>query len=290
MSVQFKGKIYKVKKKKGFFTLDLTAKGITDIREIKGLENLSRLQILKLSDNKIFEISGLENLKSLQKLYLFGNEISEIKNIDNLENLQELYLNNNKIKEIKGIRNLGKIKLINLNNNLITKSEALNELQSLMLLSIYGNPIFRYAEEQFGLILSPNKATKYCGKLNIDYIKDFIKKLSLAHKKIKFDTISSQTGMKSQYLKLFVEEMIINKEINARIKEDFLSFNKEDIKYLSEETGEIHYIKNVGQPIDIKCKNCSEILHLTAEMLTKSSIVCKTCGIEIKLQKDFNHV
>lgn len=268
MSVQYKGKKYNVKKKKGLFTLDLNAKGITDIREIKGLEKLDNLNVLKLTDNQISEINGLENLTSLQKLYLSGNNIKEIKNIDNLINL----------------------KLINLNYNLITKSENLIEMENLMILSIYGNPLFKYAEEQFGLILSPHKAIQYCGKLNIAYIKDFIKKLSLAHKKIKFETIASQTGMKSRYLKPLIEEMIINKEINARIKEDFLSFGKEDIKYKSEGIGEIHYIKDNRNPIDIICTNCGETIHLTKVMLNKESVICKTCGIEIIIQKDFNRV
>lgn len=66
-----KGKKYYVKGGK----LDLSEKEITDIAEIKGLDNLTNLQELDLSFNMITEIKGLEKLKDLKKLDLSMNPI-----------------------------------------------------------------------------------------------------------------------------------------------------------------------------------------------------------------------
>lgn len=257
MTVEFNNKKYSVKKKSGLQTLDLTAKGIKDIRDIIGLENLTNVQVLKLAKNQISEIDGLENLICLERLYL----------------------NDNIIQEIKGIKHLDNLKLINLNNNYITTSENLDEMDNLMVLSIYGNPLFKYAEEQFGLILSPNKAVKYCGKLSMERIKDTIKKMSLIHKKIRLKVIASKTGMNLTFVKKIVEEMIINQEIDARINDDFLSFGQDNAKYAPEGT-----LVNLF-PIKISCTNCNETIEVVKEMSNKDYVICKTCGSEIFIQK-----
>ena len=57
--------------------LDLGDLGITDINEIKGLENLTSLQELCLGNNRITEIKGLESLVNLQILDLQENPIKE---------------------------------------------------------------------------------------------------------------------------------------------------------------------------------------------------------------------
>lgn len=69
--VTYKGRRYYVKNGK----LELRLKKISDITEIKGLENLTNLERLILDHNKITEIKGLENLIALRELDLRFNPI-----------------------------------------------------------------------------------------------------------------------------------------------------------------------------------------------------------------------
>jgi len=115
--IRFRGSTYKVKRN----ALKLSGKGIQDISELVGLENLTDLKALYLSGNQITEIKGLGSLKYLKILDLRHNKISEIKGLENLELLQELYLDGNNITEIKGLENLFNLKVLSLSNNPIPK-------------------------------------------------------------------------------------------------------------------------------------------------------------------------
>jgi len=101
-------------KKDGLLALDLSGKEIKDINEINGLETLTNLQVLKLSNNQIGEIKGLETLKNLLELDLSHNKITEIQGLNNLINLKRLNLEGNLFVTIKGLENLIKLKHINL--------------------------------------------------------------------------------------------------------------------------------------------------------------------------------
>ena len=114
MSVIYYGKSYKVKKKRGLLTLNLSYKKINYISDIEGLENLTDLQVLKLNDNSILNTVGLESLRNLVILDLSYNQITEIKNLENLVNLKELHLEGNKITEIKGLDTLTKLEKVTL--------------------------------------------------------------------------------------------------------------------------------------------------------------------------------
>lgn len=74
------------------------------ISEIKGLDNLTKIEDLDLGTNQILEIKGLENLVNLKELFLPGNRISEVKGLDNLVNLKEVWLNNNRIERLDDLR------------------------------------------------------------------------------------------------------------------------------------------------------------------------------------------
>lgn len=112
MSVIYNGIRYKVKKKKGLLTLNLSWKDIEcfrdkikNISEIIGLKSLTELQVLNLNNNSISKIEGLETLNNLEKLYLENNKILEIKGLDSLTKLRELNLINNKISQIENFVN-----------------------------------------------------------------------------------------------------------------------------------------------------------------------------------------
>ena len=75
--------------------LYLEGKGIEKISEIEGLDTLTDLQYLLLSENQIKEIDGLDTLTSLCGLALNNNQITEIKGLEKLTNLQTLSLSDN---------------------------------------------------------------------------------------------------------------------------------------------------------------------------------------------------
>ncbi len=142
MSVEYKGKVYKVKKRKdGNLLLNLYKKKIDDITEIKGLEDLKNLETLYLENNNISEIKGLENLKNLTYLNLKNNNISEIKGLENLKNLECLYLRNNNIIEIEGLENITNLKNLDLRNNNISEIKGLENLKNLEDLDLRNNNI-----------------------------------------------------------------------------------------------------------------------------------------------------
>jgi len=121
--------------------LDLYESGIGDISEIKGLENLTNLQLLQLQENGIEEIKGLENLTNLKRLYLLDNSITEIKGLENLTNLEVLNLSSNEIKVIKGLENLTELRVLRLRWNNISKIKGLENLTKLETLCLGDNKI-----------------------------------------------------------------------------------------------------------------------------------------------------
>lgn len=185
MSIEYKGKTIKAKKKSGLLTLNLSSNQIKDITEIKGLENLVNLQVLYLANNQISEIKGLENLHNLQKLDIANNQITEIKGLDNLSNLSSLFLGNNQISRIVGLDQLSNLKSLKLNKNQIAEIQGLESLvnlhnldlsynqikefkgfenlNNLKLLYIYNNPAYEELRHVFGS-LGPREVLEYCKK------------------------------------------------------------------------------------------------------------------------------
>ncbi len=121
--------------------LELSNRGIKDISEIKGLDNVLNLKELHLALNQITEIKGLDNLINLEALVLEGNQITEIKGLDNLKNLRWLNLNRNQIKEVKGLKTLKKLLGLYLNKSQITEIKGLDTLINLSILDLSENQI-----------------------------------------------------------------------------------------------------------------------------------------------------
>jgi len=156
--------------------LNLSNRGIKDITDIDGLENLIELQSLNLNDNQISEIKGLEKLVNLKFLDLRNNLISDIKGLETLTNLYALWLSNNQIFEIKGLEKLTNLQFLNISNNQIIDIKGLEMLKKLKELKIHKN----YIQEINGLDslenleelnLSSNQITEIKGLENLRNLK-----------------------------------------------------------------------------------------------------------------------
>jgi hypothetical protein len=117
MSVVYDNKEYKVKKKGGLLSLDLSHMNIMDISEIKGLETLTGLQVLILNFNNIKKIKNLETLVNLEHLELEYNHIEVLEGLDNLKKLKYLSLFSNEIAQIKSFENKGNLKTFYFSKN-----------------------------------------------------------------------------------------------------------------------------------------------------------------------------
>ncbi len=118
--------------------LDLSDNKIVDISP---LQNLSSLQRLELRFNQIVDISPLQNLSSLQSLDLSDNKIVDISPLQNLSSLQSLYLYANQIVDISPLQNLSSLQRLNLSNNQIVDISPLQNLSSLQSLDLSDNKI-----------------------------------------------------------------------------------------------------------------------------------------------------
>ena len=135
--VNIRDKTYNVKKN----TLNLRNKRITSLDEISGLNNLSYLAQLDLSNNNITEIKGLDNFPNLIHLDLSNNAIIDIKGLQNLPNLVFLDLSGNNITQITGLENLKRLRILKLNRNVIREITGLDSLKDLMTLFLEQNQI-----------------------------------------------------------------------------------------------------------------------------------------------------
>jgi len=229
-TVEFEGKLYEVKIKKGLKTLKLYNLGIKDITELKGLDNLTDLQVLNLAGNQITEIKGLENLRSLERLLLYNNQITEIKGLENLTKLDYLTLWKNPVfKESKDMfggtganeQYKDPQAAVNYCQNAPKREEKVRKEREQKEREQREREV-REAEQREQEQMDRKKKEK---KVKIKAIES-IKKLSIVYKEIKIDKISSKIGLDLEYIENLIEEMIINKEIEAEIDEDSLIFKK----------------------------------------------------------------
>jgi len=122
-------------------TLILRDLGITDIDEIEGLERLTNLEKLDLSNNQIKVIKRLDSLVNLRTLSMRVNQIEKIQGLEKLTLLHDLNLYFNKITEITGLETLELLGRLNLGNNKLTEIKGLESLKYLEELYLYMNHI-----------------------------------------------------------------------------------------------------------------------------------------------------
>ena len=92
-------------------------------RNLKLIGELTSLQKLNLSFNKITTIQGLDNVTKLRVLNLYGNQITTTQGLEKLTNLQELNLGKNQITKIEGLEKLTDLKILDVSKNNISEKE-----------------------------------------------------------------------------------------------------------------------------------------------------------------------
>ena len=153
MVVEYRGREYSVKKRAGLLTLNLSAKKIDDIGEIKGLNLLSELEILQLDHNNLTKISGLDSLKSLRILDLRSNKITKIEGLEQLSNLEELNLELNQIRVLESLDHLTKLRELCLFGNKISRIESFENKDSVKRFFLgNSNPVYREILSVYGLV------------------------------------------------------------------------------------------------------------------------------------------
>lgn len=88
-----------------------------NIKIIKNLEIMPKLEYLNLGLNEISKIEGLDKLPKLKTLRLHSNKISKIENLEKLQQLEFLDLRYNQIEWIEGLGYLDNAKKIALDGN-----------------------------------------------------------------------------------------------------------------------------------------------------------------------------
>ncbi|HDM9354905.1 TPA: InlB B-repeat-containing protein, partial [Listeria monocytogenes] len=87
------------------------------ITDITPVANMTRLNSLKIGNNKITDLSPLANLSQLTWLEIGTNQISDINAVKDLTKLKMLNVGSNQISDISVLNNLSQLNSLFLNNN-----------------------------------------------------------------------------------------------------------------------------------------------------------------------------
>ena len=98
--------------------------------DVQGLEKLTQLRRLFLTDCRVSDVKGLEGLTKLEYLELYGNQLTELpKGLEKLTQLRTLNLRNNQLIDLQGLAKLTQLEYLHRSNNPdLTKAQS-NELQ-----------------------------------------------------------------------------------------------------------------------------------------------------------------
>ena len=110
--------------------LDFNSKKLTEVP--KGLEKLTQLRDLHLSDNKLTDVKSLEKLTQLQWLSLYGNQLTDVKGLENLTQLKVLLLAGNQLTDVKGLEKLTQLTLLHLTGNPDLTKAQIAELKKVL--------------------------------------------------------------------------------------------------------------------------------------------------------------
>jgi len=127
-------------------TLDLS---YNNLRQIEGLEGMSRLRELKLYGCQISRISGLDPCAGLMSLHLDDNCITTVEGLDALKCLEYLNMESNRIQRLgRGIQKLHKLKELHISRNRLATLDGVAGLSNLEVLTASYNQIRDVTPEQ----------------------------------------------------------------------------------------------------------------------------------------------
>ncbi len=110
------------------------------LQSVDGVEEMTKLTALDLSNNGIVNIDGLNQLVNLESLVLRNNEISFFPSINNLKNLTTLDVSYNDISRLgEDLSGLSNLETLNLSNNEICDLSSLDDLNNLEVLDLSFN-------------------------------------------------------------------------------------------------------------------------------------------------------
>ena len=108
-----------------------------NLEEINCISEYKNVKELDLRWNRISDLRPLEKLEKLEVLKINFNQIEDITPLLNLKNLKELWLHNNNIKDIRGIEKLSKLNHLDVSfNSLKYGVEEIEKLRSLKRLEL----------------------------------------------------------------------------------------------------------------------------------------------------------
>ena len=108
-----------------------------NLEEISCILEYKNVKELDLRWNKISDLKPLEKLEKLEVLKINFNQIEDVTPLLNLKNLKELWLHNNNIKDIRGIGRLSKLNHLDVSFNPLKYGiEEIEKLRSLKRLEV----------------------------------------------------------------------------------------------------------------------------------------------------------
>ena len=108
-----------------------------NLEEINCISEYKNVKELDLRWNRISDLRPLEKLEKLEVLKINFNQIEDITPLLNLKNLKELWLHNNNIKDIRGIGKLSKLNHLDVSFNPLKYGvEEIERLKSLKRLEV----------------------------------------------------------------------------------------------------------------------------------------------------------
>lgn len=120
------------------YEINMSDKGLTNI---VNSEDLNKVTILDISNNKIKDIEPLGNSLYLVSLKIQGNNISDIHPVGNMTELSYLDGSDNHIQEVEALSELKKLTTLKLGNNEIYDIEILSKLVNMKTLHLNNNYI-----------------------------------------------------------------------------------------------------------------------------------------------------